>query len=167
MATGILFWFFSFPMGFLHQLRRRSFNSSRQPQYPITVVVGTWTTIHNISSSTKAELWAWEPLSSSFRPGHQRPQLLPGGVALVQMWTVGWASLALGISPILVPASHSISKCGFSYRIVSIHRRISLDRQIFDRRRHCGLLPTQCVEPLPPGPPTLPFSIFFAQPFSS
>jgi len=53
LATAIL-WSFSLPLGSHHRLRRRSFDSRRQPHYPLTVVVGTWMTCNKMSSSSKA-----------------------------------------------------------------------------------------------------------------
>ena len=52
MATAILL-SFSLLVGHCHRLRRRSFDSRRQPHYPITVVVRTLMTFHKISSSSK------------------------------------------------------------------------------------------------------------------
>ena len=51
------FGLFSLPVGPRHRLRRRSFDSRRQPHYPITVVVGTWVTFYKMSSSSKAQAW--------------------------------------------------------------------------------------------------------------
>ena len=53
MATAIL-WSFSLPVGYRHRLRRRSFDLRRHPHYPNTVVVGTWMTFYEMSSSSKA-----------------------------------------------------------------------------------------------------------------
>ena len=49
---------FSLPVGYRHRLRRRSFDSRRQPHYPITVVVSTWMTFYKMSSSSKAQAGA-------------------------------------------------------------------------------------------------------------
>jgi len=133
--------FCSLRVGFLHRVRCRSFDSRRQPHYPVSVAAGTWTTVFTISCRPqKPRLGAFEPLVFSVVPGHLRPQCLPGGVALVRMWCVVWASIALDIQPILVPAFDSISRHGFSFRIACIRCPISVYRQPFDRRP-CGLLP--------------------------
>ena len=54
LATAIL-WSFGLPVGSHHRLRHRSFDSRRQPHYPITVVVGTWMTFYKMSSSSNAQ----------------------------------------------------------------------------------------------------------------
>ena len=76
------------------------------------------------------------------------------------MRTVIWASLALDIQPLLVPAFTSISKRAFSFRIVCIRCQISVYRQLSDQHLG-GLRLTPFVYPPPPVPPTLPSSPFF------
>jgi len=133
MATGILFWSFSLPVGFLHRLRHLVFDSTRQPHYPITLVVGTRTTFFTKSRHPqRPKLGAFALLALSFLTGHQPPQWLPGGVASVQMWSVVWVLLALDIQPILVQVFYSTSKCGFLFRIVCICCPIFVCRQLFD-----------------------------------
>jgi len=75
----------------------------------------------------RPKLGAFEQLVLSFLLGHQQPQWQPGSVALVRMWTVVWASLALNISPILAPVFDRISQRGFSFRIACIPGQISFD----------------------------------------
>jgi len=89
-------------------------------------------------------LGAFVPLVVIFLPGHQRPVWLPGGVALARIWTVVWASLALDIQPILVPASDSISKRRFSFRIAYIPCLLFIGGQLSDRRPG-GLPLTACI----------------------
>ena len=85
-------------------------------------------------------LGAFAPLASSFLPCHRRQQWLPGGVVLARMWMVVWASIALDTQLILVLPFGSVSKRGFSFRIVCIHCQISVYRQPSGRRP--GVLPT-------------------------
>jgi len=80
----------------------------------------------------RPKLGAFAPLASRFLPRHQRPQWLPGGVALSRMRTVVWASIALDILPPLVSASNSISQHGFSFHTARIRCQISVYRHHFD-----------------------------------
>jgi len=92
----------------------------------------------------RPKLGALAPLASSFLPGHQRPQWLPGGVVLARMRTVVCTLMALNIQPTLVSAFDNISKRGFSFHIACIHCQLSVYRQRFDRHPG-GPLPTPCV----------------------
>ena len=85
-------------------------------------------------------LGAFGLLASSFLPCHQRQQWLPGGVVLARMRMVVWTSIALDTQPIPVLVFGSVSKRGFSSRIVCIRCQISVYRQPSDRRP--GVLPT-------------------------
>ena len=85
-------------------------------------------------------LGAFVPLALSFLPCHQRQQWLPGGVVLAQMRMVVWAWVALDTLPILVSVFDSVSRRGFSSRIVCIRCQIFVYRQLSDRRP--GVLPT-------------------------
>jgi len=116
MAAGILFWFFSLVVGFLHRLRCRVFDRMREPHYPNTVVVGSPMTFIKYCFLQNPKLGAFELLISSFLPGHQRPQWLPECVVSAQMRTVVWVLLALGTQPILVSALATIAMRDCSLR---------------------------------------------------
>jgi len=144
MATAIL-WSFSLLVGYRHGPRRMSFDSRRQPHYPITVVVGTWMPFYKMSSLSKAQA---RGLCTA------RFELSPWpSTATVATWESRFgvnADCRLGFACPRYAADACISlRQYFQVWFLIPHRVPSLSNfrlstTFFDRRPG-GLLPTPCI----------------------